>query len=224
MLNHNHGRNLGVVLAAVAAACYAVLWLGFAFHWQWLVTADSAVLDPLKAYDVKHPAWVRFWDVLCSVLSPEGFRLAGAAMVVVAVLRRNLRATLFLLTAIGLSGIVSQIAKDLADRPRPLGATAASSAFPSGHALAAMAAVLALLTISAGVFSHRARIVTIVVGAVMVIAVGVGRVVLNVHYPSDVVAGWALGYLWYLSCLFVIRPPPLSAAQDRTREVPDTAR
>jgi undecaprenyl-diphosphatase len=71
-----------------------VLWLGFALHWEWLRTIDSGVLDPLHRYGVKHPAWVRFWDVLCTVLGPAGFRVVGAVVVVIAVLRRNLRAVL----------------------------------------------------------------------------------------------------------------------------------
>jgi membrane-associated phospholipid phosphatase len=175
---------------------------------------DYAVLDPLHAFGVKHPAWVRFWDMFCTVFSPEGFRLLGAVAVVVAVLRRNLRVILFLLTTIGLSGVLAQVAKDLVDRPRPVGALAASvsSSFPSGHATAATVGVLALLTISAGTFSHRTRSVTIVLGVTAVLAVSFGRVAVNVHYPSDVVAGWALGYLWYLGWLLVIRPVSLARA------------
>ena len=34
-------------------------------------------------------------------------------------------------------------------------------------------------------------------GAVLVVAIGIGRVVLNVHHPSDVLAGWALGYAYF---------------------------
>ena len=46
----------------------------------------------------------------------------------------------------------------------------------------------------------------IALGAVIVVAIGVGRVVLNVHHPSDVVAGWALGYAYFVACLLMVPP------------------
>jgi membrane-associated phospholipid phosphatase len=192
----------------IAAACYALLWTAVALHWKWLNSIDSAVLDPLHAHGVKRPGWVRFWNVLSTVFGPGGFQIVGAAVVVVAVLRRNLRAVLFVLAAIELNGVVATLAKNLAGRPRPLGALTASAAssFPSGHAVAVMAGVLALLTIWPGMFTPRGRTAAITLGALLVVAVGAARVILNAHYPSDVVAGWALGYLWYLVCLVVIRP------------------
>jgi membrane-associated phospholipid phosphatase len=201
-------RTAATVAAAVAAACYALLWAGIALHWQWLSSFDSAVLDPLHSYGVKRPGWVRFWEVLSTVFGPEAFRLVGVAVVVVAALRRHLRVVLFALATMELNGVVAQLAKDLAGRPRPAGALTAaeSSSFPSGHAVADMACVLALLTISAGMFPRLARTTMIALGAVLVIAIGAARVILNAHYPSDVVAGWALGYLWYLVCLVVTRP------------------
>jgi membrane-associated phospholipid phosphatase len=197
-----------IATAVIAVASYAVLWIAVALHWKWLNSIDSAVLDPLHAYGVKHPGWVRFWNVLSTVFGPEGFQIVGAAVVVVALLQRNLRIVLFVLATIELNGVVGQIAKNLAGRPRPPGALTASAAasFPSGHAVAVMAGVLGLLTISEGMFPRLGRAVPIALGAVLVIAVGVGRVILNAHYPSDVVAGWALGYLWYLVCVVVIRP------------------
>ena len=62
--------------------------------------------------------------------------------------------------------------------------------------------------------------VTIAVGVLMVLAVGAGRVVLNVHYPSNVLAGWALGYLCFLTCLLAIRPVPPGAEARAWQEPP----
>jgi membrane-associated phospholipid phosphatase len=197
-----------ILTAVIAAAVYAILWTAVALHWKWLHTIDSAVLDPLHSYGMKRPGWVRFWNALTIVFGPDGFQIIGAAVVVVALLRRNLRAVLFVLATMELNGVVAQLAKNLAGRPRPPGALTAGPAasFPSGHAVATMAGVLALLTISADMFPRLGRTVPIAVGAVLVIAIGTAKVILNAHYPSDVVAGWALGYLWYLVCLVVIRP------------------
>lgn len=227
---------IGFTLAAIAVAIYALMWVGFRLHW--LDAFDSATLRPLHHYGVHHPGWVRFWNDFCMVFGPTGFRVLGTVVIAIALLRRNVRAVLFLLATIWLSGYLTNGAKALAARPRPRGALvhAGFSSFPSGHALEVMAAVLALLTVSACLFGHRVRITTIVVGAVIVIAVGVGRVLLNVHHPTDVIAGWALGYLWFFLCLLVIRPEPLpapagpadrglrGAAVAGKPEAPDTAR
>jgi len=46
------------------------------------------------------------------------------------------------------------------------------------------------------------------------VAVGIARVALNVHHPSDVLAGWSLGYLYFLLCLWIFRPPEAAPAVD----------
>jgi membrane-associated phospholipid phosphatase len=206
------GHRAWPAIAVAAVACYALLWCGWALNWQWLRTFDAALLNPLHRYGVHHRDWVRGWDVLCTVLGPGGLRLVGLVVAVIAAVQRNVRVILLMLTAIGLSGVVTQAAKDLADRPRPASAftEAASTSFPSGHAVAVMAAVLALLAVSWDALTRRNRTAAIAAGAVTVIAVGAGRVVLNVHYPSDVLAGWALGVLWFLACYLVIRPRPVA--------------
>ena len=215
-----------VTIAAFAIVLYALLWVGWT-HWAWLASVDHAALTPLHDFGVKHPAWVRFWETLCTVLSPDSFRVLGIVVIVVAIVRRNVRAAVFMLATIGLSGVVTETFKALADRPRPSTAlvSAYSTSFPSGHALGATVAVLALSAITWDVLGRRARNALLVVGVTVVIAVSAGRVVLNVHNPSDVVAGWALGYVWFLGCWLVIRPQPLSAAvEDGTPAAPGTDR
>jgi membrane-associated phospholipid phosphatase len=61
-------------------------------------------------------------------------------------------------------------------------------------------------------------------GAVIVIAIGVGRVVLNVHHPSDVLAGWALGYAYFVACLLMLPPTRPITEADETPAAPDIAR
>ena len=185
-----------------AAAVYVAMWLGYRQGWDWLTAVDSSCLRVLHDVGVDHPLWVRFWGVLCDVLSPGTFRLLGAVATVLLLARRRWRAALLVLVSVEVSELVSQTAKELANRPRPETAFvhASSSAFPSGHALGSIVGVLALLTVSSPLIGHSVRVIASIGGALIVLAVGFGRVALNVHHPSDVVAGWALGYLWFWLC------------------------
>lgn len=214
-----------IVLAVLAFAVYALMWVGYALQWEWLDTVDSSSLEALHGYGIRHPGWVDFWYVFCAAFGPAAFRLLGVVVIVIALVRRNLRSALFVVISLELSGLVTQVAKELAERPRPGSALvyAPSSSFPSGHAVGVMIGVLTLCTVALPLLRPRLRLVTMVAGAVIVVAIGFGRVALNVHYPSDVVAGWALGYLYVVACLFMLRPSPLTAVVE-TPEAPGTGR
>ena len=191
-----------VVSLLAAAAVYAVMWLGYLQGWGWLTALDSSCLGWLHEVGIDHPLWVRLWVVVCDVLSPGVFRLLAAVVAVVLLARRLWRAAVFVLISVEFSELVSQTAKELGNRPRPVTAFvhASSSAFPSGHALGSIVGVLALLTVSSALLGRSVGVSAAVGGALIVLAVGFGRVALNVHHPSDVLAGWALGYLWFGLC------------------------
>ena len=207
-----------VGVAAFALALYALLWVGFAQQWQWVDAMDRAALDPLHTYGTAHLGWVTFWDVFCTVLGPTVFRLVALVVIVVALARRNLRAALFLVISVELSGLITEAAKAAANRPRPAEALvhAPSTSFPSGHALGVMVGVLALLTLVLPIVRRPVRVWLIVIGAAVVVAIGLGRVVLNVHHPSDVLAGWALGYVWFVVCVLSVPPAVQVTAADET--------
>jgi undecaprenyl-diphosphatase len=212
--------------AAAAVGVFALMWFGYVSQWKWLTAMDSVALDHAHDYGLRHPGWVTAWDVFCTVLGPGAFRLVGLVVVVVALWRRNLRLAAFLLITAGLSGPLLGLAKYVADRPRPATALvfAQSMSFPSGHALGVMVGVLALLTIVWPVVHPPLRGWLVVLGALIVTFIGIGRVVLNVHHPSDVIAGWALGYAYFALC-FLILPPrrPVTATVD-TPQAPGIAR
>jgi membrane-associated phospholipid phosphatase len=206
--------SLAVCVALVAIVVYAGMWLGYLQDWGWLHRVDWSLLNAAHDIAVKHPVWVRFWDGVSVALGPVPLRLLGTVATVAALVKRNVRAALVLLACAPLSGLVTTAAKGLVNRPRPptMLVAAPSTSFPSGHALEVTAALLALLTFLLPMMSRWMGRVAIVVTALSTLVVGVARVALNVHYPSDVLAGWSLGYLYFLLCLLVFRPSPTEPA------------
>ena len=199
-----------VVLVAVAALTYAALWMGFVENWTWITGLDDETLRLFHEFGVDRPGWITFWNVISTVFGPTAMRLIAVAGIIAALVGRRFHTVAFLAVTVLLAGPLVAAAKAFGDRPRPDTALAfaSSTSFPSGHALGAMVGVLSLLTLLWSRIPGRARLPVIVVGALIVLAVGLSRVALNVHHPTDVIAGWVLGYLWYRLCLGMV--PPVS--------------
>lgn len=212
-------KRCAALTAFLAALIYVAMWIGWTQNWLWLNGIDQWLLNAGQSAAVRLPSWSLAWDWLCTLLGPMAFRLIGAGVIVVLLIRRRRRAALFVFVTVELSGILTEVAKRLADRPRPDArmVEAGGSSFPSGHALGVMVAVVALLTVAWPAVSPRWRAPLAVLGGFFIVAVGVGRVALNVHHPSDVLAGWALGYAYVVLCLAVVHPRGERPAE------PDTA-
>lgn len=219
-------RGLLAGSAVVAVGVFVAMLAGYTTGWAPLARFDDAALAPMLRVGEAHPGWVTAWDVFCTVLGPTAFRLVTVVVIVIAFARRNVRIAVFLIVSVELSGLVTEIAKNLVDRPRPPGAlvAAASSSFPSGHALGVMVAVCALLTVALPLVDPGRRGWLIALGVTLIVAIGAGRVVLNVHHPSDVIAGWALGYAYVVACVLLIRPVRPITVPDETPAVPGSAR
>ncbi len=212
--------------AGLAMAAYALLWVGYVSGWAWLAALDSSALDVAYRYGSTHHGWVTGWYIFCTALGPGAFRVAGVVVVVVLLVRRHWRAAGFVVLTVEASGILTQLAKAAADRPRPATqlVAAASTSFPSGHALGVTVSVLALLAMAWPTLRPGLRPWLLGVGVVVIVAIGVGRVVLNVHHPSDVLAGWALGYAYVVACWLLLPPWGRVSDADETPPAPDSAR
>jgi undecaprenyl-diphosphatase len=169
---------------------------------------DEAVLSLVDA--IGHP------------VADEGFRaitrlgdtlvlLAASALLVWWLVRKDRLRTARYVAASLLVGLVPfvQGLKMLVGRVRPDAAGAlvdlpASASFPSGHAFGALL-VAGLAAWAVHRVSPRAGAWFALVGGVLALLVGVSRVYLGVHWPSDVAAGWLLAGAWLVATVWIHR-------------------
>ena len=225
MVSPSVARAAALISVAVAAAVYVLMLVGYRQGWTWLADVDSAALEASYDIAVKHPIWVRFGDGISGVFEPAVFRAVGMAAALAAVLRHRLRAALFVLVTVEASGLLTVLAKGSVGRPRPVTAlvSATSTSFPSGHALGVMMGVGALL-LALPALRRNARVAAVSIGVLVVVAVGVARVALNVHHPSDVLAGWALGWAYLTGWALLLEPwrrPGLTGSASAPQDGPD---
>jgi len=178
----------------------------------WTGGVDSAVSRAAVATALRSPAVTTGWQVLEQVTQPVWFHTAGV-LALVAVFRRGRRRDALAALAAGAAAVaVSPLVKTLVDRPRPAldaGLTTASGgSYPSGHALASATVVLYVLVLLLPPAADRARRWRRwAAGAVVLLVVGVDRVWLGAHWPSDVLAGWLFAGLLVATATAVARRP-----------------
>lgn len=189
-----------VAAGAVVAGCLGVFLLiaEDVLDGGGLMSRDASVLHWFV--DHRGEAWVSAARVIGSLCGFVG--LSTVTIVVGALLWRTGRARRLAaapLVALALASLASTVAKQLFDRPRPPAALRAAhtstAAFPSGHATSAAACFVAIGLVLAIAVMRRpsTRIAVVAAGVVAAAVVGISRLVLAVHWLSDVVAGWALG-------------------------------
>lgn len=120
-------------------------------------------------------------------------------------LTRNRHAAVLVLISVVGGTLLSSLLKAAFDRARPdlvlHTTTVYSASFPSGHALMSAVVFLTLgALLAATQESTRLKIYILGLSLVLTLLVGASRVYLGVHWPTDVLAGWALGASWAMAC------------------------
>ena len=132
-----------------------------------------------------------------------GLVFASVLGYLVAVRRRA--AALLMLGAVLGGQLISTVLKLVFERARPDLVPGAphvfTASFPSGHAMLSAITYLTLGALLARVQPHRyARIYLLTIAVILTVLVGVSRVYLGVHWPTDVLAGWWIGAAWAMAC------------------------
>jgi undecaprenyl-diphosphatase len=130
------------------------------------------------------------------------------AVVVTLIVLRRMRAAAFFTAAVAITALVSPL-KELIKRPSPFPLPHDFS-FPSGHGTLSMAIAAGVVVVAPG----RWRWVAGVLGALLVLAVGVAVIADSGHWPSDVLAGWCLALAW-VAALYAVAGRWLEGSADR---------
>ncbi len=152
------------------------------------------------------PMWLRegIQDVT-ALGSPVILLLMLIAVVGFMLMIRQRRLMLFTVVTTTVGALGSVLLKYLMGRDRPTVVPhlreVSSSSFPSGHAMLSAVVYLTLGILLMEVMPSRAvKAYCLIWAMLLTFLVGVSRIYLGVHYPSDVLAGWMAGIAWALAC------------------------
>jgi undecaprenyl-diphosphatase len=174
---------------------------------EWLLVA---LRSPGDLSDPVGPKW--FEEMMRDITALGGTAVLTLGVLAVTgflALTRKTHAAITVLVSVVSGMVLSQAIKWAYARPRPElvphGMETYSASFPSGHSM--MAAVV-YLTLGALLARHQAqprmRVYVLLVAVLLTVLVGISRVYLGVHWPTDVLAGWCLGAAWAILCWFAM--------------------
>ena len=191
-------------------------------HWD-MATASSI-------HGATTPLGIRVFVFFTNIGSPVAMAVISLVGVVTAFVRRHRRLALAWVSAVGGGAILDAILKVTIHRDRPQYAAAflhgTTYSFPSGHAMGSVIGYgfLAYAIILTTRWAGWHRRVVFAGAALLTLLIGLSRVYIGVHYPSDVVGGWAAGVAWLAVCITgyqvvsgrsaLRHPPPPTPAQE----------
>ncbi len=170
-----------------------------------------ALRNPGDPTDPLGPPWVE--EMARDVTALGGtavLSLLSIAVVVHLVLRKKPGAAAFVVASVLGAAAVSLGLKEVFDRPRPdivpRLAQVWTSSFPSGHSMLSAAVYLTLGALLARFEASSLLKAHVLVWALLLSAlVGLSRVYVGAHWPTDVLAGWAAGAAWASACWLIAR-------------------
>lgn len=203
------GTIVSVAVGLIAALSFGLVLALVVRAWSPLRSLDLAAVDRVNALVAPNDGVVAALSVLADLGGARTAVVLLSLTIVWLLLRRLFRLGAYVaVTGVGLA-VLDPGVKALVDRPRPLPDFAVTSApgpsFPSGHAMTSLVTYGVLLLVFLPAIPPRWRRPVIALAAVIVVVVGITRVALGVHYPSDVVGGWLLGSVWLMVTTAALR-------------------
>jgi undecaprenyl-diphosphatase len=189
-----------LIVVTLAAAIFTILIILVRLRWRPLESVDHSAAARINELIAGHAgliAVIKAITLLGSTAVLSG--LIGVAVIFLLIRRRWRLAVYLLVTGAG-ALVLGPVLKSVVGRLRPVLAHPVThgtgNSFPSGHALGSIVCYGAILLVFVPVARGRWRTAfatTVVIGVALI---GISRILLGVHYLSDVIGGWAIGIIW----------------------------
>jgi membrane-associated phospholipid phosphatase len=183
---------------AIFGALAKDVWTQQVFSW------DAAIALWLNARAT--PALDRFWWIVTTLGGVPVMTLMTVALAVALIAQNRASQALFVIISVGGAVVLNLLLKSEFRRARPTlfepFVVEPNFSFPSGHSTTSAAFVAALVVLS---WRTRWRWLASCFGILYAVLVGVSRVYLGAHYPSDVIAAWSVTLAWVAALALVWR-------------------
>lgn len=143
--------------------------------------------------------------ILFHYLGETGFIVMVTVLLLLflGICKRNYRSMLFALLTIGVGNSINQLLKHYFERPRPdILEQLSTYSFPSGHSQMSVLYLFTIAYLFSNMNNSKLKAMTIwSIAIVLAFFVGLSRIAEGRHYPTDVLAGWSIGYSWFVLCV-----------------------
>ncbi len=170
---------------------------------EWVL---RALREPGSTTDPLGPEWFEdMWRDITALGSGTVLTLVTAGCAGYLLMRGRCRMLVLLVVATVGGLLVSLLLKNFFARPRPEFAApdtyVLTASFPSGHSMLAAVVYLTLGVLLARTSDrYRYKLYFVLMALLVTILIGLSRIYLGAHYPTDVLAGWSIGLIWALAC------------------------
>jgi undecaprenyl-diphosphatase len=189
-----------LAIVTVAAFLFALLLILVRLQWAPLESVDHRAAAGLNSLVAGHAAAIGVVKTVTWLGSSGVLWTVTGTAVVALVIRRRWRLAVYLLVAGAGVLTLDPVLKALVGRLRPVVAHpiayGTGDSFPSGHALGSIVCYGALFLVFLPATRGQWRRLFTIAIVTLIVAIGASRLLLGVHYLSDVLGGWALGITW----------------------------